>query len=232
MLNVELAWQEVLLRVGVAVAIGLGLGWERERHGRAAGLRTTLLVCLASSVAMVLSEYLFREASAGSSGWRPDPARLAAGVLAGMGFLGAGVILRQDKAILGVTTAAVLWLSAILGMACGAGHLALGLLGFALAMLCLLALPRAEAHVQADRYGELEVLADEAGTGPEEIVRSIVGLGMDAVPWVAGIERDLKARTKRMRFEVRIKKDRLASCQLRTVDAVAKLKGVKIVRWS
>ncbi len=232
MLNIELGWHEILVRLGVALAIGLGLGWERERHGRAAGMRTTLLVCLASAVAMVLSEQLFHEASQNSESWRPDPARLAAGVLAGMGFLGAGVILRQDKAILGVTTAAVLWLSAILGMACGAGHVALALLGFSMAVISLVALPSVEAFVHADRYGELEVLANEQGVRPDAVLQSIEDLNLGARPWVAGVERDLAAKTRRMRFEIRIKRNKLAACQLMTVDVVSKLKGVKKVRWS
>src|SRR5258708_3810423 len=95
----ELTASDAALRLGLSLLIGLVLGFEREQHGRAAGIRTTMLVCVSAAIAMLLSQHLFIASSQGLSAWRPDPARLAAGVLAGMGFLGAGVIMRQDNAI-------------------------------------------------------------------------------------------------------------------------------------
>src|SRR6185369_4643436 len=110
---------DMVVRIGLAFLVGLVLGFERERHGRAAGMRTTMLVCVSSAIVMLFSQYLFLESSSATAGWKPDPARLAAGVLAGMGFLGAGVIVRQENIIHGVTTAAVLWFSSILGLVLG-----------------------------------------------------------------------------------------------------------------
>ena len=91
---------EILLRIGLTLAAGFILGIERERHGRAAGLRTTLLVSLSACAVMIISDSFYVKSLAliGSApAWHPDPARLAAGALSGMGFLGAGVIIRQTK---------------------------------------------------------------------------------------------------------------------------------------
>src|SRR5688572_16880475 len=112
-----LSWNDVLLRLGLACVAGLVLGFERERQGRAAGLRTTLLACVASTLAMLLAHHFVIEyAASGSNAWRPDPGRLAAGILTGIGFLGAGVIMRHGALVRGVTTAAVLWYATILGL--------------------------------------------------------------------------------------------------------------------
>jgi len=86
---------EVLLRVSLAFMAGLALGWERETHGRPAGLRTNILACVASALAMIVSQVLFVESAAATptGSVRADPARLGAGILTGIGFLGGGTIL-------------------------------------------------------------------------------------------------------------------------------------------
>ncbi len=87
----HLSANDLFLRLGLALLAGSVIGFERESHGRAAGLRTTILVCVASAMAMILSESIFMASNANSVlSWRSDPARLAAGVLTGMGFFGSG----------------------------------------------------------------------------------------------------------------------------------------------
>ena len=107
--NMELI---VLFRITLAVALGFVLGIERELYKRPAGLRTHLLVCVASCLVMLVSMYGFESG---------DPARLASQVVSGIGFLGAGAILRGGKDVKGITTAATIWMSAMLGLACGNG---------------------------------------------------------------------------------------------------------------
>ena len=104
----------VLFRVALAVILGFVLGIERELYKRPAGLRTHILVCIASCLIMMVSIYGFDGA---------DPARLASQVVSGVGFLGAGAIMREDKgnSIKGITTAATIWMSAMIGLACGNG---------------------------------------------------------------------------------------------------------------
>jgi len=102
----------ILFRIALSVALGFVLGIERELYKRPAGLRTHVLVCIASCLIMLVSMYGFEGG---------DPARLAAQVVSGIGFLGAGAIIRGDKDIKGITTAATIWMSAMLGLSCGNG---------------------------------------------------------------------------------------------------------------
>src|SRR5690606_29104215 len=121
MLEHALPWEVVLLRLGLAAMAGAIVGLERESHGRAAGLRTTMLVCVSAAVAMLVSHALFVASTGPGISWRPDPARLAAGILTGMGFLGGGAIIREGNMVRGVTTAAALWFVTVLGLAFGSG---------------------------------------------------------------------------------------------------------------
>lgn len=115
----------VLIRVTAAVVFGFGIGLERELTNKYAGLRTHILVCLGSCVFTILSIYAFPAAVYGSHG---DPARIAAQVLTGIGFIGGGTVLRHGSSVYGLTTAATLWVAASIGMACGSGMLSIGLI--------------------------------------------------------------------------------------------------------
>jgi putative Mg2+ transporter-C (MgtC) family protein len=110
----------MLLRMGLALLLGGLIGFEREQSNHAAGLRTNTLVCLGSCLLMMLSMYGFGD-FANEPNVRLDPARLAAQVITGIGFLGAGTILFTGKSITGLTTAASLWVVSAIGLAVGAG---------------------------------------------------------------------------------------------------------------
>lgn len=163
---------DIAIRLAAALAAGIILGLEREKRGRAAGLRTTALVCVSSCAAMMLSELLPSAANLPAGTFGGDPARLAAGVLTGMGFLGAGVIIRQDTLIRGVTTAAVLWLTCIVGLILGSGHLGLGAASLAIALFILLGLPFIERHMDNDGYITIEI----AFTGETAPLDDITGI--------------------------------------------------------
>jgi putative Mg2+ transporter-C (MgtC) family protein len=107
-------------RLLLALILGGLIGFERERNSSAAGFRTHILVCLGAALVMLLSAYGFPE-FAGEPNVSMDPARLAAQVISGIGFLGAGTILRNGMSITGLTTAASLWVVAAIGLASGAG---------------------------------------------------------------------------------------------------------------
>lgn len=107
----------VTIRLLLAVLLGGLVGFEREHNNHAAGLRTHILVCLGSTLIMLLSMYGFAQ----FVNTNRDPARLAASVITGIGFLGAGTILFTGKSITGLTTAASLWVVAAIGLAVGAG---------------------------------------------------------------------------------------------------------------
>ena len=109
---------EVVLRLLLAAALSGLIGYERERHGRAAGLRTHILVCVGSALLMLTGLFLFEIYHARTS---IDPGRIAAQVVSGIGFLGAGTILRSRASVRGLTTAASLWAVAGIGLAVGCG---------------------------------------------------------------------------------------------------------------
>lgn len=118
------------------------IGYEREYHGHSAGLRTHILVALGSALIMFLSIYGFGEVSE-----TRDPARLAAQVITGVGFIGAGTIIQNGFDIKGLTTATTLWLVMAIGLAAGAGQFILATLGTAVALFALIMLRRFEAYV-------------------------------------------------------------------------------------
>ncbi len=116
----DLALQlDLSVRLVVAAALGLAVGFEREIHGHPAGLRTHMLVAVGSGLFTVLSAYGFGQGTAGAP---IDPTRIAAQIVSGIGFLGAGAILKDGIVIRGLTTAASLWATSAVGMAAGAGE--------------------------------------------------------------------------------------------------------------
>jgi putative Mg2+ transporter-C (MgtC) family protein len=118
-----LHWGEALLRLALAALLGGAIGVERELREREAGLRTHMLVAVGSALFTIVSAYGFHEfLTSGQAVVRADPTRIAAQIVTGIGFLGAGAIIRQGLSIRGLTTAATLWVVAAVGLAAGAGY--------------------------------------------------------------------------------------------------------------
>lgn len=128
-----------LLRITVAALIGMAIGLNRELHGKPAGLRTHGLIAMGSALVIVAAERLLPGDPAAVS-------RVMQGVVAGLGFVGAGVIMHHDTEhrVEGLTTAATIWMVAVLGIACGAGYLWLGVGGVVLALVILVVGARVE----------------------------------------------------------------------------------------
>ena len=110
---------EILIRIVVSIILGSIIGLEREITNKSAGLRTQILVCLGSCIFTILSIYGF--STAVTLYPLGDPARIAAQIITGIGFIGAGTVLRNGPTVFGLTTAATLWMAASIGMACGSG---------------------------------------------------------------------------------------------------------------
>ncbi|MBI4025618.1 MAG: MgtC/SapB family protein [Verrucomicrobia bacterium] len=229
-MTTNLPFGELLLRLGMALGAALLVGWERESHGRAAGLRTTILVCVASATAMILSENLFAATSGNNLGWKPDPARLAAGILTGMGFLGAGSIIRHENAVRGLTTAAALWFMSVIGLVFGSGYILLGCVGTGIAMITLMVLPRLESYVQNDWYGAVVVTLQIDGPSNVEIRNRIETLGMKVKKME--LDYDLHSRQKTVRCEVKFKKGRLFELSEETIREMAAWPGVLQIKWN
>ncbi len=133
--NFEPGIAAVAVRLACAMLVGLVIGTEREYTNRPAGLRTHILVALGACVVSITGEILFHAYK--GLGAVPDPARLSAQVITGVGFLGAGTIMREGASVKGLTTAASLWAVACLGIACGFGYYAVALLGMVFIFLTL-----------------------------------------------------------------------------------------------
>jgi putative Mg2+ transporter-C (MgtC) family protein len=147
-----LSWEEALLRLVVAAALGGAVGIERELREREAGFRTHLLVSVGSALFTIASAYGFREfLVSGGNVVRADPTRIAAQIVTGIGFLGAGAIIRQGLSVRGLTTAATLWVVAAIGLTTGAGYYWPAVATTAIALFSLWPL-RIFAHVVISRF--------------------------------------------------------------------------------
>jgi putative Mg2+ transporter-C (MgtC) family protein len=133
----SLDWPELLLRLALAALLAGVIGVERELREREAGLRTHLLVSLGSALFTLVSAYGFRDFLAADGRTSVDPTRIAAQIVTGIGFLGAGAIIRQGASVRGLTTAATLWIAAGIGMACGAGYYTGATIATAVALVAL-----------------------------------------------------------------------------------------------
>lgn len=118
---------DIVLRLLCALIVGVVIGTEREYTHRPAGMRTHMLVALGACVVMVIGQLIFVQYQ--TYGATPDPARMAAQVITGVGFLGAGTIMKEGSSVKGLTTAASLWATACLGLAAGAGYYVVALAG-------------------------------------------------------------------------------------------------------
>ena len=131
----ELGLADICLRLLCAMIVGMVIGTEREYTNRPAGMRTHILVALGAASVMITGQMIFLQYSA--LGATPDPSRLSAQVITGVGFLGAGTILREGTNVKGLTTAASLWSVACLGIAAGAGYYAIALAGMVFIFITL-----------------------------------------------------------------------------------------------
>jgi putative Mg2+ transporter-C (MgtC) family protein len=158
----EIHWPAIALRLALTVIAGILLGTERSKSGHAAGLRTTLLVMLAASVSMIQMNLLME-----SNGKPPnsfavmDLMRLPLGILTGVGFIGAGAIIRKNELVLGVTTAATLWFATVVGLCLGGGQLILGSVSAIIGFLVLWALRWFENRVELYQLAELKLTVSE-----------------------------------------------------------------------
>jgi len=123
--------KNILLDIILAIILGFAIGFEREITNKWAGLRTHMLVCLGSCIFTILSIHAFPVFAHSP---QADPARIAAQVLTGIGFIGGGTVLRHGYSIYGLTTAATLWITASIGMACGCGFTSLAIISTVLAV--------------------------------------------------------------------------------------------------
>lgn len=152
---------EDVVKLVLAVLVGGLIGAEREYHDKAAGFRTLILICVGAAMFTILSSML---------GGPTEPSRIAAGIVMGVGFLGAGVILQNGGRIIGLTTASTIWLTAALGMGIGAGYYAFTLLVTAVILVILWLFPKLEERIDA-RHEErtYEIISADRTAGFQQL---------------------------------------------------------------
>lgn len=199
---------EALIQLGLAILYGGAVGFERERRGRAAGLRTLILVCLGSTLIMIVSSRMPTAGDALDPAiTRVDPSRIAAGIVTGVGFLGAAVVIRLGDLIRGVTTAAAIWFTAGLGIAIGSGAYGLATAATVASLLVLWSFNRVDRLIRAPVYRVVRVgLAGVEPGEAEKATRNILeGYGVRVMDLRSSI--DLEAEVSELRFHVRAKQD-------------------------
>ena len=176
----SLSWEAALLRLVVAAALGGAVGLERELRDHDAGFRTHMLVAVGSALFTIVSAYAFRDFLVGGGAVvRADPTRIAAQIVTGIGFLGAGAIIRQGLSVRGLTTAATLWVVAAIGMAAGAGYYGGAVLTTAVVLVSLWPL-RILARMGTSRFGAQKstlVAQLAAGASPGPLLDEVERLG-------------------------------------------------------
>jgi len=148
----------VIIRLSLALLAGAIIGLERAFHGRPAGLRTHSLVCVSSSLLMLLTAFQWDLlAGVPVDTIRVDPTRMAQGIMTGIGFLGAGVIMREKLTIRGLTTAASVWMTAAIGILVGMGFFSAAFYATFMTLIILGALGWVERKMPTRRFGQLKV---------------------------------------------------------------------------
>jgi putative Mg2+ transporter-C (MgtC) family protein len=138
---------EMILRLLLGAVIGGIIGYERQVHGRPAGFRTHILVCVACVLLMNASGYYHSLGVSEPAYLRADPGRIAAGAITGVGFIGAGVVLRTGFSIQGLTTAATIWMVSAIGLAVGEGLYLAGIVTTGITMFALVVLRKVESRM-------------------------------------------------------------------------------------
>ena len=172
--GLTLSWVDVALRMLLAMLIGAVIGTEREYTHRPAGMRTHMLVALGACAVMTTSQLIFWQYR--PYGATPDPARLSAQVITGLGFLGAGTIMREGPSVKGLTTAASIWATGCLGVAVGGGYYMVAVVGGVCIMVTLIVFEWLQKKILHNRYS-LYIFSvtctDVAGT--LELIHTLAG---------------------------------------------------------
>lgn len=224
----ELSWIEVILRVVLAAVLGGAIGLERELRDREAGLRTHLLVSVGAALFTMVSAYAWTDwRFSTEEGLVFDPTRIAAQVVTGIGFLGAGAIIRQGLSVKGLTTAATLWVVAAIGMAAGVGYYEAALVTTALVLVSLWPLRIAAYRLAARTRPEEGRLAVDlpAGASAVSVLEAVEKAGAD----VSSLEFAEEGDRRRVDLLVRLGSGRTAA---ELIDALTQAENVRGARWN
>lgn len=216
-----------LVRLALSFVAAFLLGWNREELGHPAGLRTHVLICVAACTAMQLGNWMLVETGrTGNPLFRLDLMRLAQGVLAGIGFIGAGTILKQGNIVRGVTTAATVWLVTVIGLCFGAGAWRLGLCATGATLATLQGLGWIEKALKQRSYGTVTVEFDPRATSHAALLGLLESLGFD----IRSRTLEEEAETARLLCVGAFRGEEKA-WSLRLVGSLRSVPGVGRVSW-
>jgi putative Mg2+ transporter-C (MgtC) family protein len=224
----DVDWWDVLLRLAVAAVLTGAIGLERELRERAAGLRTHMLVGVGSALFTIVSAYGWGAFDFSTpEGVVFDPTRIAAQIVTGIGFLGAGAIIRQGLSVRGLTTAAGLWVVAAIGMAAGAGYYSAALIATGIVLVGLGPLRWLEGGPlsrlrRAGRVLEIDMTRDRSITDVLSVVEQRRGR-------VSRVEFEDEEERRQVRIELDVP---LGAAEARLVEDLAGLDHVTGVRWT
>jgi putative Mg2+ transporter-C (MgtC) family protein len=224
-----LSWEDVALRIALTMIASAAIGFDRGERGRAAGLRTTILVALAACLAMIQANLLMT-----STGKTPDSfvvldlMRLPLGILSGVGFIGAGAIFKRDSLILGVTTAATLWFVTVIGLCFGGGQIGLGAAGALLGVVVISGLKILERRMKQQRKVEFAVKWRD-GFSQDEALRLMSAAELEVTHMSVKYGRDGEACELRCDLSEKSRPDRHNIPD--TLAALARRNGVVEVEW-
>ncbi len=226
----NLGWGEISLRLLLTVVAGALIGLNRGEHGRPAGLRTTILVCLAASAAMIQANLLLDMPGKTPDSFAvADVLRLPLGILSGMGFIGGGTILRRGSLVIGVTTAATLWFVTVMGLCFGGGQIFVGLSMLGIGLVVLYVMKWGEDRMKQDRRATLIVATRADGPDERQIRTDLLAADFRILRTAATYTPD--KHLTRLHCEVQWRAQRSDSRTPTIVERLVRLPGVVRVQW-
>ncbi len=219
-------YAEFLGRLALAAVLGGVIGFEREVHGRPAGIRTYLILSLGTALLMVLSEHLLIDYQGRFPGLgvQGDPGRIAGQAITGVGFLGAGVIIRYKDTIRGLTTAACVWLVCSVGLAVGAGFYVVGVAVTLFTLVALVGLKAGEVRMRKDWFEDLEVVSADLPGQINRMEDLIARHGLHIITYA--LRRDTERQELKATFLV---KARAVRPGREVLEDLLEMEGVKAV---
>lgn len=228
-MQIEISSSEVALRLLLTFIAGAIIGANRTEHGRPAGFRTTILVCLTASASMILGNLMLT-----TSGRAPDSfvtmdvMRLPLGILTGMGFIGAGAILHRGNVVSGVTTAATLWFTTLMGFCFGAGEVLLGSCLLGLGVTVLWCLEWFELRWKQRQEGTLVIVVRPEGPSEDEVADAVKASGHMVTSSAARYSDE----ENEWRLNVHWQASQKDTSPPKFVERLAARPGIKEVRWT
>ena len=216
----EIPLLEIFLRLAAALVAGGIIGYERERDSQPAGLRTHMILALGAALVMILSVNIGIK-------FGSDPARLAAQVVSGVGFLGAGALLRFGFNVKGLTTASTLWTTAMVGMAIGYGYYLVSLFAVVITIIVLTLVERFEKKFVRVNVIRTVVVDVHEREGILREVRKTISKMADAL-LAFSVQKSVKNKHMRLEIVARFNRNEKLEDMLEVISSIEGVKGIKI----